>query len=330
MSPIPEVMRAAVVRELGSTSAIHIEQVPVPTPGPTDVLVRVLASEINHVDVFVVTGAYPTPTPFPFVVGRDLVGEIVAAGEGTGSLRVGERVWTNSLGYAGRQGALAEYALVPADRTYQLPAGADPLAAAAVLHTGATAATGLQHRARVGIGDTVLIGGGAGGVGSAAIRIASWAGARVVATARTEDTAWCTSLGAQQVLDYRQADLDERLHDAAPEGVDVFWDTSGHYDLAAATDLLAPRGTLLITAGLAAQAQLPVGSFYTRDLTVRGFAMSGLSADELAAAARTVNQLISADTPVARATEVVELDGVADAFERLRAGSVRARLLVRL
>src|SRR5699024_7648635 len=182
VSPIPEVMRAAVVRELGSTSAIHIEQVPVPAPGPTDVLVRVLASEINHVDVFVVTGAYPTPTPFPFVVGRDLVGEIVAAGEGTGSLRVGERLWTNSLGYAGRQVALAEYALVPADRTYQLPAGADPLAAAAVLHTGATAATGLQHRARVGIGDTVLIGGGAGGVGSAAIRIASWAGARVIAT----------------------------------------------------------------------------------------------------------------------------------------------------
>src|SRR5699024_5019691 len=104
-------MRAAVVRELGSTSAIHIEQVPVPAPSPPDALVRVLASEVNHVDVFVVTGAYPTPTPFPFVVGRDLVGEVVAAGEGAGSLRVGERVWTNGLGYAGRQGALAEYAL---------------------------------------------------------------------------------------------------------------------------------------------------------------------------------------------------------------------------
>ena len=329
MSPIPEVMRAAVVRELGSTSAIHVEQVPVPTPGPTDVLVRVLASEINHVDVFVVTGAYPTPTPFPFVVGRDLVGEIVAAGEGAGSLRVGERVWSNSLGYAGRQGALAEYALVPADRTYRLPAGADPLAAAAVLHTGATAATGLQLRARVGIGDMVLIGGGAGGVGSAAIRIASWAGARVIATARVEDAAWCTALGAQEVLDYRQADLDDRLHEAAPEGVDIFWDTSGHYDLTAATELLAPRGTLLLTAGLATRAQLPVGAFYTRDLTIRGFAMSGLSADELAAAARTVNQLITADSPVVRATEVVELDGVAGAFERMRAGSVRARLLVR-
>src|SRR5699024_3389312 len=131
-------------------------------------------------------------------------------GECSGSMDVGDRVWTDRLGYAGRKGALSEYAVAPADRTYRLPAGADPLAAAAVLHTGATAATGLQHRARVGIGDTVLIGGGAGGVGSAAIRIASWAGARVIATARVEDAAWCTALGAQEVLDYRQADLDDR------------------------------------------------------------------------------------------------------------------------
>lgn len=327
MSPIPQTMRAAVVHELGSTSAIHVEEIPVPTPGPTDVLVRVVASEVNHVDVLVVTGAYPTATPFPFVVGRDVVGEIVRTGEGVTASMVGDRVWTNSLGHDGRQGALAQYAVVPADRTYRLPPGADPLDAAAVLHTGATAAIGLQHHARAGVGDTVLIGGGAGGVGSAAVRVASWAGARVIATADAADAAWCAGLGAETILDYHDDDLDDRIRDAAPDGVDLFWDTSGHHDVAAAIELLAPYGTLLITAGLTATPRLPLGVLYTRGLTVRGFAMSGLGVDELAFASRTVNQLIAARTPV-RARELIDLQGVADAFERMRAGSVRGRIVV--
>ncbi|HET7070021.1 MAG TPA: alcohol dehydrogenase catalytic domain-containing protein, partial [Nocardioides sp.] len=104
-------MRAACVHGPGAADDIRVESIPVPVPGPTDVLVQVHAAAVNQVDTYVRAGSYVTPMPTPFVVGRDLVGTVAAAGPGSG-FGIGEPVWCNSLGHDGRQGSCAEYAVV--------------------------------------------------------------------------------------------------------------------------------------------------------------------------------------------------------------------------
>src|SRR5699024_6878358 len=117
----PDIMRAAYIEQVGAVGNIRFGELPVPRPGPTDVLVKMLASGVNHVDLFVRSGAFQTHTPFPFVIGRDLVGTVVTPGGGVHQFQPGDRVWCNSLGHDGRQGAIAEYAVVPAERLYPLP-----------------------------------------------------------------------------------------------------------------------------------------------------------------------------------------------------------------
>src|SRR5699024_9875534 len=116
----------------------------------------------------------------PFVIGRDLVGTVAAVGAGVAGFAVGDRVWCNSLGHDGRQGAFAEYAVVAADRLSPRPDGVEPQAAAAVLHAAATAHIGLVREARLAAGDTVFVEGAGGAVGSAITQMATAMGARVI------------------------------------------------------------------------------------------------------------------------------------------------------
>jgi len=321
-------MRAAFVDRVGPADSIRTGTLPVPEPGPTDLLVRVDAVAVNHVDTFVRSGAYTTPLPFPFVVGRDLVGTVVSAGPGTPGFAVGDRVWTNSLGHAGRQGATAEYAVVPADRAYRAPEGVDPATLAAVVHPGATAYLAVEVHGAVQPGETVLVEGAAGHVGRAAVLLAARAGARVVGTARTDDADDVRALGADVVVDYRSPDLADELRAAAPDGVDVHVDTSGHHDLDQAVALMAPRGRIVLLAGMSARPELPVGAVYTHDLQLRGFAISVARVDELAAAARRIDQLVADGSLRPRAVEELPLDAAADAHRRLEAGEASGTRLV--
>jgi NADPH:quinone reductase-like Zn-dependent oxidoreductase len=132
-------MRAAFITRLGPADGIRVGELPQPAPGPTDVLVRAEVVVVNPVDILVRSGGWATPTPFPFVIGRDLVGTVAEAAPGAVGFAPGDRVWCNSLGYGGRQGSFAEYAVVPAERLYHLPAAADPVAAVALFHPAATA-----------------------------------------------------------------------------------------------------------------------------------------------------------------------------------------------
>ncbi|MBM0225476.1 alcohol dehydrogenase catalytic domain-containing protein [Micromonospora sp. ATA51] len=120
MAGLPDTMLEAYLTELGGPERIRIGPLSVPVPGPTDVLVRTELIAVNHVDTFVRSGGYATHTPFPFVIGRDLVGSVVRAGEGVDEFAIGEKVWCNSLGHRGRQGSFAEFAVVPRERLYRL------------------------------------------------------------------------------------------------------------------------------------------------------------------------------------------------------------------
>ncbi len=271
MSDTPKSMQAAYVERLGPVSEIRIGELPVPAPRAGEVLVQVAAVAVNAVDTFVRSGSYATEVPFPFVLGRDLAGRVAALGADVDGFRVGDRVWTNSLGHAGRQGATAEYAVV---------------------------------------------------------QIAREAGARVIATASASDLDDVRRLGADVALDYRDPVLGTLLREALPHGADVHLDTSGHHDLDLAVDLLAPRGRIVLMAGLRARPELPVGGLYTRDGSILGFAISSATVAELADAAELINRMLASGTLTPPRIEEAPLTAARDAHARLEAGALHGVKLV--
>lgn len=326
---IPQTMRAAFIREPGDVDAIEFGELPVPRPGPTDVLVRMDASSVNHVDLFVRSGAFATHTPLPFVIGRDLVGTVADAGPGVAAFRVGDRVWCNSLGHAGRQGAFAEYAVVASERLYPLPAQAQAEHAVTVLHAGATAHIGLVRKARVMAGETLFVEGAGGGVGSAVVQMAATMGARVIATASAQDAPWCRSCGADVVFDYRCEGLYEQVREVAADGIDVWWDNSGRNDFAQCLPLMALGGRVVVMSGLqGANPAIPVGALYTRDVTLHGFAISNAPVSDLAAAAATINRLLATGRLQVRVGATYRLAQAAQAHAAMERGHIRGRIIV--
>ena len=329
-SDVPARMMAAYITQSGPPEDIRIGTLPTPELGPADVLVQVEAVAVNPVDTFIRSGRYETPMPFPFIVGRDLVGTVMDTGAAGGGFQPGERVWCNSLGHGGRQGSFAEFAAVPAERLYGLPAGVDPILAVAVAHPAATAYLAWFVKARLRPGETVYVGGAAGNVGTAAVQMAALAGARVLASARPDDHGACRAAGADAVVDYRDPDLAARLRAAAPSGVAVFWDTSGHHDFDVAAAVVAPGGRVLLTAGGDARPVLPVGRLYTRDVTLRGFVISRAAVGDLADAAGLINRMLLAGQLTARISDERPLADTAVAHALLEEGEVRGRVILRL
>jgi NADPH:quinone reductase-like Zn-dependent oxidoreductase len=321
-------MRAAYIEQLGSPDEIRYGDMPAPRAGPTDVLVDVIATTVNPVDTFVRSGLFRTPLSFPQVIGRDVVGVVAEPGPGAAGFTAGQLVWCNSLGHGGRQGPAAEQAVVPADRLYHLPAGVDPETAVAVVHPGGTAYLALFRHARLRPGETVLVAGAAGNVGSALVVMAVDAGARVIATAAPRDAGYCRSLGAAEVFDYSDPGLTGRLKAAAPGGIDVYLDTFGTNDLTAAVDLLAARGRIVLLAGVAARPVLPVGPFYMKDAAILGFVISHAGVEELAACAAAVNRLLATGRLRPRTVERLPLSAAAEAHRRMEKGALRGRRLI--
>ncbi|MGW1051366.1 NADPH:quinone reductase [Streptomyces sp. NPDC002521] len=321
-------MRAAYIEELGPADVIRYGEIAAPRPGPTDVLVDVLATTVNPVDTFVRSGLFPTHMDFPFVVSRDLVGRVAETGPGVTGFRAGDRVWCNSLGHGGRQGAAAERAVVAADRLYHLPHSVDPYAAVAVLHPAATAYLALFVHGRLRVGETVLVAGGAGHVGSALLTMAVRAGARVLATAAARDAQYCAELGAAEVFDYRDPDLTERIRGAAPSGLDLYLDTAGVNDLETTVGLLARRGRVVLFAGAATRPVLPAGALYMNDRSVVGFVISHATSAELAEAAACINDLLRQDALRSGGIEVFPLSAAADLHARMEKGELHGRRAV--
>jgi NADPH:quinone reductase-like Zn-dependent oxidoreductase len=320
-------VRAAYIERLGPPESIRFGDLPDLSPGPTDVLVDVAATTVNPVDTFVRSGVFATPIPFPFVVGRDLVGVVAAIGRGTVGFAVGDRVWCNSLGHEGRQGATAEQAVVPVDRLYHLPDGVGDDAVVTV-HPAATAYLALFTHGRLRPGETVLVEGGAGNVGRAAIELATVAGATVIATAHPRDADHCRSLGAAEVFDYRDGDHAKQIRKARPRGIDLHMDTYGGNDLPTAVELLADRGRIVLLAGLQARPVLPVGPFYLKDCQIHGFVISHASTAQLAAAAAVINDLLTRNRLRPRAVETLPLSATAEAHTRMERGELHGRRLL--
>lgn len=316
-------MRAAYVERLGSVDEIRFGELPEPAAGLGEVLVDVVATSANPVDTFVRSGLYVTPVPLPLALGRDIVGRVSSDAAG---FKAGEWVWSNSLGHGGRQGAAVERAVVPADRLYRKPEGADPLDVVAMVHPAATAYLALVTHGGLAAGESVLVAGGGGNVGSALIELAVAEGAKVIATASPRDHDRCLELGAAEVFDYRDENLSAKLASAGP--VDLFIDASGRNDLEAAVGLLAPRGRIVLLAGARSRPVLPAGDLYMHDRSVVGFAISNAKASELAAAAVTLNRRFAEGGLRPHRIERRGLSDAADTHRRLEQGEVRGRVVL--
>ena len=198
-------MRALVVHQHGPLENLKLETLPDPQPGPDEVLIDVHAASVNFPDLLVIGGTYQNLPPTPFVPGKDLAGRVAAVGENVSSLHPGERVMAQI-----EHGAFAERAVVAPQNCYTMPAGMPYADAAAMGLVYLTAHFALVERGALRAGEIVLVNGGAGGVGLAAVQLAKALGATVVASVSSEEKAACArASGADHVVRTDSPDLRE-------------------------------------------------------------------------------------------------------------------------
>jgi len=236
-------VRALLCREFGPIENLKVEEVPSPRPGPGEVLVEVKASALNYPDALLVQGLYQVKPPLPFSPGMELAGIVKEVGADVRGVSAGQRV----IASPGR-GGFAQECVVAADRVTPLPASMDFETGSAFLLTYCTSLHALHDCGGLKPGETLVILGAAGGVGTSAIEIAKAMGARVVAAASSEDKlAFCRKLGADETIDYGAVDLRQRILElTSGKGADVVYDPVGGAYTDAALRATAWRGRLLV------------------------------------------------------------------------------------
>ena len=307
-------MKAAFIRKTGGPEEIVHGDLPDPVPGPRQALVRVRACAINPIDTYIRAGTVAMPLTFPFVVGCDLAGEVVAVGSEVDRLKPGMRVWGSNQGVLGRQGTFAELAAVDECWLHRTPENVSDRDAAAASLVSITAHLGLVGNVALQPGETIFVNGGSGGVGSAVVKIAKLLGARVIATAGTSEKRERVSrLGADLVLDYRRPDLVEAVLAAAPRGVHVYWETLREPLFDQAVAMLGEGGRMVIMAGRDARPPFPVGPFYVKGCRLFGFVMFKADSHEQAAVAADLNRWMAAGKLRVPIDRVLPLSATADA-----------------
>jgi len=237
-------MKAIQVSHTGGPEVLTLVDIPVPTPKPNEALVEIKASGVNFIDVYFREGRYPAP--LPFINGQEAAGIVTEVGSEVSDLKPGDRVaYTSSLG------SYAEFAAVPAARLVKIPAELSFEQAAAAMLQGMTAHYLLNGSYKLASGETALIHAAAGGVGLLLVQMAKRIGARVIATAGTEEKAQLArEAGADECIVYTQADFEaetKRLTDG--KGVHVVYDGVGKATFDKDLEVLRPRGYLVLFGG---------------------------------------------------------------------------------
>jgi len=301
----PEKMRAVEVRASG---ALTIETRPVPRPGPGEVLVRVRAAGVNPVDW------KSAIRRLGMVPGTDVAGTIDSLGEGVTDWKVGEPV----LGFARQSGSYAEYAVIPVNALARKPKSLTYEQAAGIPIAAETAYRALHEAAQLERGQTILIHGAAGGVGSAAVQIAKASGARVIGTASADHHAFLKSLGVDQIVDYRT----QRFEDVVKD-VDVVLNTADAETATRSIAVVREGGTLVsITAAPDAARCAAAKIRCVRPEREKG-------ATNAAMLARIVD-LVDAGKFTVNVEEVFPMADAMRAWDKSRAGHTRGKLIIRV
>lgn len=206
-------MKALVFKHYGGSDRLAFAELPRPKPGPDEILVRVLAAGLNPIDNLIPTGAFKAILRFrlPATLGSDLAGVVVETGSRVTRFKPGDAVFASIFDLG--NGALAEFAVVPETAAALKPARLDFVQAASIPMVGLTAWQALKERARITPGQKVFIPAGAGGIGTFAIQLAKLLGARVGTSTSTGNLDLVRSLGADEVIDYKQQDFEAVLRD---------------------------------------------------------------------------------------------------------------------
>lgn len=271
-------MKAISVEEFGEPEVMKLVELPLPQPGPGQVLVRMHAVGVNPVETYIRAGTYPRKPALPFTPGNDGAGVIEQAGEGV-NLRPGDRVYiAGSI-----SGTYAEYALCNAAQVYALPANVSFAQGAAVGTPYATAYRGLFQRAQAKPGEMVLIHGASGGVGTAAVQLARARGLRVLGTAGTDrGREMVRAQGAHDVFDHRAPDYLAQILDATSgRGVDVILEMLANVNLGKDLTILAARGRIVVI-GNRGRVEIDAREAMSRDADIRGMVLPNTPAAEMA------------------------------------------------
>jgi NADPH:quinone reductase len=315
---VPLEMSVVEIAAPGGPEQLKLAQRPVPRPGAEEVLVRVAAAGVNRPDVMQRQGRYPPPPGASDLPGLEIAGEIAALGSEVSGWSIGDKVTALLPG-----GGYAAYAVAAAPLCLPVPDGVSMVEAAAIPETFFTVWTNLFDRGRCQAGDTVLIHGGTSGIGTTAIQLAVAWGARVFATAGSDDKARaCERLGALRGINYRTEDFVEVMRaETGGKGVDVTLDmVSGSY-VARNLEIAALEGRIVVISLLGgSRAEINMALILTKRLTLTGSTLRARTVAQKAAvadavrknvwpllAAGRVRPVIHATFPLAEASEAHRL-----------------------
>lgn len=292
-------MRAVVIGEPGGPEVLTLEEVPDPVPGPDEVLVTITASGVNRADVMQRQGLYPPPRGAPTYPGLECSGRIAAVGSAVTGWRPGDEVCALLAG-----GGYAEQVAVPAVQVLPVPDGVTVGEAAALPEVACTVYANVFMAAGLAAGETLLVHGGASGIGTMAIQLARARGARVVCTAGSDSKLQrCRELGADLAIDYTREDFVAAVADfTGGRGADVILDIIGAAYLQRNIAALAVGGRLAVI-GLqgGARGELDLGAMLRRRLTVHA---ASLRARPVAEKAEIVSAVRSEVLPLIAARQV--------------------------
>jgi putative PIG3 family NAD(P)H quinone oxidoreductase len=236
-------MRAVIAPDPGGPEALVVADLPDPTPGPGEVVIDMTASAVNRADTLQRQGFYPPPPGASDVLGLECSGVVSAVGEDVDGWSVGDEVCALLAG-----GGYAEKVLVPAGQVMPVPDGLELVTAGALPEVACTVWSNVFMVAGLQQGETLLVHGGAGGIGTFAIQLAHALGARVITTAGSQEKLdVCRSLGADVTINYKERDFVEEVKAATDgAGVDVILDNMGAKYLSRNIDALATEGRLVV------------------------------------------------------------------------------------
>lgn len=242
---IADTMKAVILSRFGGADAFELRDVPVPKVAPRQVRVRVHATAVNPLDVQIRRGDYADSVPLPAITGHDISGVIEEVGSDVTEFGSGDEVYYTPKIFGGA-GSYAEQHVADVDLVGRKPENLSHLEAASLTLVGGTVWESLVTRAQLTVGETILIHGGAGGVGSIAIQLAKAMGAQVITTAKAADHELVRSLGAHAAIDFTTTDYVDAVSEMTRgQGVDVVLDTIGGDALTKSPLTLADSGRVV-------------------------------------------------------------------------------------
>jgi NADPH2:quinone reductase len=281
-------MIAIEIREPGEPEVLVPVERPTPAPAAGEVLIKVAAAGVNRPDVMQRRGKYPPPPGASDIPGLEVAGTIEALGEGVHDFTRGDVVCALVAG-----GGYAQYCIAPEPQCLPIPARVDVTSAAAIPETFFTVWTNVFERGRLQASETILIHGGASGIGTTAIQLAHAFGARAFATAGTaEKCAACERIGAERAINYRESDFVAVVRQlTADRGVDVVLDMVGAEYFPRNLEALAMDGRLVeIATQRGAKAEINIASVMQRRLTITGSTLRARSVADKGLIAKAVKR----------------------------------------